>query len=253
MLVWNYILLGVDRVLELINVKKAYKDSKAVDGISLSIGEGEVLGLIGANGAGKSTTISMIATLNKPDSGQILYEGIDIVRNPKIMRNNLGYVPQETALYPTLSGKDNLNFWGRANHIRGKRLQQRINEISALIDISDEMLAKKVSSYSGGMKRRLNIGVALLHHPRLVLMDEPTVGLDVVSRNQILNAVIALKKQGVSVIYAGHYLEEMEKICDKVCIINKGRCVLFGDINEVLKEKKELEELYLEIIHSSLS
>ena len=238
-------------VLELINVKKYYKDSKAVDGISFSIGKSEVLGLIGANGAGKSTTISMIATLNKPDSGQILYDGKDIIKNPRIMRKNLGYVPQEVALYPTLSGRDNLRFWGRANHIRGKQLENRINEISELINISVEMLDKKISSYSGGMKRRLNIGAALLHQPRLVLMDEPTVGLDVESRNQILRAVTTLKGQGVSVIYAGHYLEEMEKICDKVCIINKGRCVLFGDINEVLKDKKDLEELYLEIIQQA--
>lgn len=234
-------------MLELINVKKYFKDNRAVDGIFLQVGEGEVLGLIGANGAGKSTTVAMIATLLKPDSGMIYYEGQDIVRHPKIMRNNLGYVPQETALYPTLSGEDNLLFWGRANHIRGRRLQQRISEVSKIINLDEDVLKEKVSRYSGGMKRRLNIGVALLHNPKLVIMDEPTAGLDVESRNQVLVTVIALKKQGVSIIYAGHYMEEMERICDRICIIDRGKCVLSGETAKLLEGKKSLEELYLEV------
>lgn len=234
-------------MLELVNVSKYYKDNKAVDGLSFQVNAGEVLGLIGANGAGKSTTISMIATLNRPDSGHIYYEGQDIVKHPWFMRNNLGYVPQETALYPTLSGKDNLKFWGRANHVRGRRLRSRVSEVSDTIQITGKVLKRKVSSYSGGMKRRLNIGAALLHEPKLIIMDEPTVGLDVESRNQILDAVLRLKNQGVSIIYAGHYMEEMEKICDKICVIDRGRCVLFGDMRELLKESKSLEQLYLEV------
>jgi ABC-2 type transport system ATP-binding protein len=162
------------------------------------------------------------------------------------MRSNLGYVPQEVALYPSLSGEDNLKFWGKANHVRGKRLKERILEVSRIINLSEEVLGKKVSSYSGGMKRRLNIGAALLHEPRLVIMDEPTVGLDVESRNQITEAVIALKKQGAGIIYAGHYMEEIEKLCDKICVIDRGKCILFGDKNELLDGKGSLEQLYLE-------
>jgi ABC-2 type transport system ATP-binding protein len=238
---------GGTAMLELVNVKKYYKDNKAVDGVSFHVEAGEVLGLIGANGAGKSTTISMIATLNKPDSGNIYYEGQDIVKNPYLMRKNLGYVPQEIALYPSLSGKDNLKFWGRANHVRGVRLRKRVNEVAETIQITGKVLRRRVSSYSGGMKRRLNIGAALLHEPKLIIMDEPTVGLDVESRNQILEAVLKLKNQGVSIIYAGHYMEEMEKICDKICVIDKGRCVLFGETKELLGNNKSLEQLYLEV------
>ena len=234
-------------MLELLNVKKYFKDNKAVDGISFRVEKGEILGLIGANGAGKTTTISMIATLSKPDSGHIYYEGQDIIKNPIILRKNLGYVPQEVALYPSLSGMDNLRFWGRANHIRGKELVERIYEVSKIINLSEDYLNKKVGSYSGGMKRRLNIGAALLHKPMLILMDEPTVGLDVEARNQILETVIELKKQGAGIIYAGHYMEEMEKICDKICMIDRGKCVLFDEKDKLLQGKSSLEQLYLEV------
>jgi ABC-2 type transport system ATP-binding protein len=233
-------------MLELVNVKKYYKDNRAVDGISFHLNGGEILGLIGANGAGKSTTISMIATLVRPDTGNIYYEGQDIVKYPEFMRRYLGYVPQEIALYPALSGLDNLLFWGKANHVHGKILKQKIKDVGKIINLSENILNKKVNSYSGGMKRRLNIAAALLHEPKLVIMDEPTVGLDVESRNLILEAVIALKEQGTGVIYAGHYMEEMERICDKICVIDRGKCVLFGDKTVLLDGKKSLEQLYLE-------
>lgn len=234
-------------MLELMDVKKYFKNNRAVDGISFRVEKGEIIGLIGANGAGKTTTLSMIATLCKPDSGYIYYEGQDIVKNPAILRNVLGYVPQEIALYPSLKGIDNLRFWGRANHIWGKRLEQRIQEVSCIINFNEDYLNKKVGSYSGGMKRRLNIGVALLHKPSLIIMDEPTVGLDVEARNQILDTVIRLKKDGAGIIYAGHYMEEMEKICDRICLIDRGKCVLFGEKEELLKGKSNLEQLYLEV------
>ena len=237
-------------MLELIDVKKYYKDNKAVDGISFQVNRGEIFGLIGANGAGKSTIISMIATLNKPDYGTICYEGQDIIKNPKVMRSRLGFVPQDIALYPTLSGRDNLLFWGRANHVRGKLLQERIKEVCTLINFTEEILHRKVSSYSGGMKRRLNIGVSLLHHPELVIMDEPTVGLDIESRNQILESVMALRQRGTSIIYTGHYLEEMEKICDKICILDRGKGILIGDKQKLLEGKNNLEQLYFEVIGS---
>lgn len=232
-------------MLELVKVRKYYKDIKAVDGVSFTLQPGEVLGLLGANGAGKSTTLSMIATLIRPDSGYIYYKGQDIMKHHGFMRDCIGYVPQEIALYPTLSGLDNLRFWGRANHVRGDRLRKRITEVSNTIHLSTEALDRRVTSYSGGMKRRLNIGAALLHEPELVIMDEPTIGLDVESRNHILEAVLQLKSRGVSIIYSGHYMEELEKICDKICILDHGKCILFGDMKEMLIGRSGLEELYL--------
>lgn len=237
-------------VLELIDVKKYYKDNRAVDGVSFQLGEGEILGLIGANGAGKTTTLSLIATLSKPDSGTIYYRGQDIAKKPSLLRNELGYVPQEIALYTTLNGLDNLKFWGRSNHIRGKHLKEQITRVCRTVNLDDNTLKKKVSSYSGGMKRRLNIGVALLHNPKLVIMDEPTAGLDVEARNTVLDTVLELKQKGTAIIYAGHYMEEMERICDKICILDHGKCVLFGDKRELVKENKSLEQLYLEVIRS---
>lgn len=236
-------------MLELVNIKKYFNNNRAVDGISFRVERGEILGLIGSNGAGKTTTLSMIATLSKPDSGNIYYDGQDIVNNPTVLRNRLGFIPQEIALYQALSGYDNLRFWGRANHIYGKKLAQRIAQVSKVINLDETALNKKVSSYSGGMKRRLNIGAALLHEPMLVIMDEPTVGLDVESRNQILETVIDLKKRGAAVIYSGHYMEEVEKICDKICIIDRGKCILFGSKDELLVENKTLEQLLTEVIH----
>jgi len=237
----------VTTVLELINVKKYFKGNKAVDGISFSIDGGEILGLVGANGAGKTTTLSMIATLTRPDSGEIYYNGQDMITYPAYLRQELGYVPQEIALYSSLSGYDNLRFWGKANHIHGKKLDQRINAVSRIINLSEENLKKKVCSYSGGMKRRLNIGVAFLHEPKLIIMDEPTVGLDVEARNQILDTMKELKNQGVGIICAGHYMEEMERICDKICVMDQGKCILYGVKNSLLEGKKSLEQLYLEV------
>ena len=234
-------------MLELIGVKKYYKKNRAVDGVSFRVNEGEILGLIGPNGAGKTTTLSMIATLIKPDSGYIYYNGLDVMKMPSLLRKELGYVPQDIALYTSLNGMDNLRFWGRANHIRGKLLKERILEISRIIKLDENTLKKKVVNYSGGMKRRLNIGVALLHNPKLVILDEPTVGLDVEARNTILDTVLELKRKGAAIIYAGHYLEEMERICDTLCILEQGKSILYGAAQELRKDKK-LEQLYLEVI-----
>lgn len=238
-------------MLELVNVVKSYKKIKAVDGLSFQIKSGDVFGLIGANGAGKSTTVTMIATLAKPDQGNILFHGEDIVKHPEKIRHNLGYVPQDIALYETLTGADNMEFWAGAYHMKKEIYQKRQKEILDIIGFTNEMLQKKVKNYSGGMKRRLNIGVALLHHPELIIMDEPTTGIDITSRNQILEAIKELSSQGRAILYVGHYMEEVERICNQICILNHGQCILNESIEKALiqnGQKISLEQLYLQCI-----
>jgi ABC-2 type transport system ATP-binding protein len=238
-------------LLQLLDVKKYYKNNKAVDGISFDVKKGEVFGLIGANGAGKSTTIAMIATMIKPDEGDILFQGKSLVQKPKIIREYLGYVPQDIALYLSLSGMDNLLFWGNAYHVSKEDLPERIAETCDIIGFTKDMLNQKVGTYSGGMKRRLNIGVALLHHPELVIMDEPTIGIDITARNQILESVKRLSKKGTTIIYCGHYMEEVERTCDTICMLDKGKKILCGEKESLLKgtsERKTLESLYVELL-----
>lgn len=240
--------------LEVRDLTKSYqKNVAAVDGLSFVLHKGEILGLIGTNGAGKSTTVSMLATLMKPDSGEILFQGQNLVKQPKRVRSKIGYVPQEIALYESLSGYDNLKFWGQAGHVPACTLQERIRRVAELIDFSEAVLLKKVQEYSGGMKRRLNIGVALLAEPELLILDEPTAGIDIQSRRLILTAIRGLAEQGVSVIYVGHYMEEVEQLCDTVCIMNKGKAIFQGSIrNGVQYENRtlSLEELYETLLMS---
>ncbi|MCT4688789.1 ABC transporter ATP-binding protein [Vallitalea sp.] len=230
------------QLLNVSHLKKYFKDIKAVDDISFSIEKGEILGLLGPNGAGKSTTISMLSTLIKPDDGVITYKGKDIVKSPQAIQGSLGYVPQEIALYPNLTGRENLEFWGRAYGLKGKKLKKQIKKVSGIIGITDR-LKDKVSQYSGGMQRRLNIGAALLHEPELIIMDEPTVGIDPQSRKHILDTVLELNKEGMTVIYTSHYMEEVEYICNKVCIMDNGRIIANGtkkDLVNLIDDKKRI-------------
>lgn len=239
-------------MLSLIDVNKKYGKNtiNAVDHLSFHLGEGEVLGLIGPNGAGKSTTVSMIATLLKPDDGTILFMDQDIVKNPKAIRKRLGYVPQNIALYETLSGNDNLRFWAKAYHVQNEEYVAQYKKVCDIIGFTEEMLNKKVIEYSGGMKRRLNIAVALMHNPKLVILDEPTAGIDIQSRNMILEAIKELSRERVSVLYVGHYMEEVERVCSRICMLNHGKCVLDGELSELLnqddKSPNTLEQLYEE-------
>lgn len=234
-------------MLELVNVSKNYKKHQAVKNLSLSIKPGDIFGLVGANGAGKSTTVSMIATLMKPDNGNIYFAGQDIVKNPEVIREHMGYVPQDIALYENLTGYDNLNFWGKSYHVSGEKLKNNIEWASGLVALTPDVLSRKVREYSGGMKRRLNIAVALLHAPQLVILDEPTTGIDVSSRNQILSAIKGLAAYGVAVIYVGHYMEEVEKLCNRVCIMQNGQAVWQGNLETGLETPNgriTLEQLY---------
>ncbi|PKM51583.1 MAG: export ABC transporter ATP-binding protein [Firmicutes bacterium HGW-Firmicutes-7] len=233
-------------LLKVQNISKQFKKIKAVDGISFTLNKGEILGLLGPNGAGKSTTISMISTLIQPDTGEILYADTSIIKKPKVIQESLGYVPQEIALYPMLSGKENLLFWGRAYGLKGKKLKDKIEEISDIIGIKDR-LKDKVKTYSGGMKRRLNIGVALLHDPELIIMDEPTVGIDPQSRKHILDTVIGLNKKGMTVIYTSHYMEEVEYLCNRICIMDQGKIIAEGTKEQLIKQYNTTRDIKLKL------
>lgn len=220
-------------MLKISALKKSYGKVEAVKYIDLELNEGEIIGLLGPNGAGKSTTISMISTLIKPDSGDITYEGTSILDAPKPFQKILGVVPQEIALYPTLTGYENLKFWGSAYGLKGQALKTRIGVISEVIGISDR-LKDKVEQYSGGMKRRLNIGAALLHEPKILIMDEPTVGIDPQSRNHILETIKALNEGGMTIIYTSHYMEEVEFLCHRIYIMDEGKVVASGTKDELV-------------------
>ncbi len=221
-------------LLKVLDLHKDFGSIKAVDGISFQVEKGEVFGLLGPNGAGKSTTISMVSTLIPPTKGDILFEGGNIFTEPKSLRQKLGVVPQDIALYPTLSGYENLSFWGSMYGLKGAELKKRINEVAEVIGI-DGRLKDRVDKYSGGMKRRLNIGAALLHKPELLIMDEPTVGIDPQSRNHILDTVLELNRQGMTIIYTSHYMEEVEYLCSRICIMDQGKIIASGTQEELVE------------------
>lgn len=228
--------------LKVRELKKHFKDVKAVNEINFEVKKGEIFGLLGPNGAGKSTTISMISTLVHPDGGDIFYKGESILKNPKPLQKKLGVVPQEIALYPTLTGYENLRFWGNVYGLNGSLLKQRIEEVSKIIGIRDR-LKHQIEKYSGGMKRRLNIGAALLHEPELLIMDEPTVGIDPQSRNHILDTVLELNKKGMTIIYTSHYMEEVEYLCSRISIMDQGQIIASGskgELVEIIKGNKRI-------------
>lgn len=240
-------------MLKVENLYKNYGNIRAVDGISFEVKRGEVFGLLGPNGAGKSTTISIISTLVPPTRGEIIFEGESILKNPKNIRQKLGVVPQDIALYPTLSGYENLRFWGNLYGLKGQELKQRINETADIIGLH-ERLKDKVEKYSGGMKRRLNIGAALLHMPDLLIMDEPTVGIDPQSRSHILDTVFKLNDRGITIIYTTHYMEEAENLCSRICIMDEGKIIASGtqqELVELVKEKTQIN-IKLDSINDSI-
>lgn len=225
-------------LLKVENLHKSFGGIKAVDGISFEVNKGEVFGLLGPNGAGKSTTISIISTLMLPTDGEVYYKEANILKEPNSIRRNLGVVPQDIALYPTLTGYENLRFWGNMYGLKGAELKKRINEVCEIIGLNGR-LKDRVDKYSGGMKRRLNIGAALLHNPELLIMDEPTVGIDPQSRNHILDTVLELNRQGITIIYTSHYMEEVEYLCSRICIMDQGRIIASGTQEELVELVKE--------------
>ncbi len=214
-------------LLEVKNLRKVYKSTVAVDDVSFKVMPGDVFGLLGPNGAGKSTIISMISGLVTPTGGVFYLKDHEVDPKSSSIKKVLGLVPQDIALYPSLSARENLSFWGRMYGLGGKTLAERVDEALEYCGLTDRA-KEKIETYSGGMKRRVNIGAALLHKPELLIMDEPTVGIDPQSRNHILETVQRLNGEGVTVIYTSHYMEEVERLCNTVAIMDLGKVIASG-------------------------
>lgn len=220
------------------DLQKTYGQHPAVQGISFSIARGEIFGLLGPNGAGKTTTIAMLAGLTAPTGGRILFDGQDLGKNLGAAKARIGYVPQDLALYPTLSGRDNLNFFGRIYGLTGKTLRSRVDTVLEIVQLADRAL-EPVDTYSGGMKRRINLAVGLLHQPEMLFLDEPTVGVDPQSRNAIFESIEGLNKAGITILYTTHYMEEAQRLCHRVAIIDHGRVVAMGTPANLIRELGE--------------
>jgi len=222
------------------NLSKRYNTVQALKGISFDIKQGEFFGLLGPNGAGKTTTISIMNTILKPDEGSVEIAGYDLKRNPIECKKIIGVVPQEIALYNELSAYKNLIFWGGLYKIPSSELKLRINETLKLFGLLDRK-NDKVKTYSGGMKRRINIASALLHKPKILFLDEPTVGIDPQSRNLIFEVIEKLHQEGMTIVYSTHYMEEAERLCDRIGIIDDGRIIAQGTFDE-LKSSNNMKE-----------
>ncbi|MDZ4168184.1 MAG: ABC transporter ATP-binding protein [Coriobacteriia bacterium] len=219
-------------IVEVRELVKRFGELCAVDGVSFSIESGEIFGLLGPNGAGKTTTISMISCLLAPDEGDVLVDGHSVLTHSTEVRRVLGIVPQEIALYPTLTAAENLRFWGRMYGLSGSALADAVAYGLQMAGLEDKAKVR-VETFSGGMKRRINIAAGVLHRPRVLLMDEPTVGIDPQSRNHILDTVRELNRDGMTVIYTSHYMEEVEALCDRIAIVDHGRVIASGTLPEL--------------------
>jgi ABC-2 type transport system ATP-binding protein len=215
------------------DLRKRYGTRQAVDGVGFQIAAGETYGLLGPNGAGKTTSISMICGLLRRDGGEVVVAGRPVDIGATDAKAAIGYVPQDLAIYPDLTARENLRFFGQLQRLRGKELERRVDEVLEVIDLADRA-RERTDGFSGGMKRRLNIGIGLLHHPRLLVLDEPTVGVDPQSRNAILSSVADLEQEGMAILYTTHYMEEAERLCDRIGIIDEGKIRAEGTRRELV-------------------
>ena len=222
------------KAIEVRNLKKSFGDLQAVQDANFSVENGEVFSLLGPNGAGKSTTISMLSGLIAPTAGDASIMGHSITHEPEAAKACLGVVPQDIALYPDLSARENLSFWGKMYGLRGATLKSRVDEVLEVIGLADRQ-KDHVGKFSGGMKRRVNIGAALLHKPQVVIMDEPTVGIDPQSRRHILDNVKELNRQGMTVLYTTHYMEEAAELSNHIAIMDAGQVIAYGTHDELIK------------------
>lgn len=233
-------------ILEVNNLVKKYGEKAAVKGISFTVESGEIFSLLGPNGAGKTTTISMLSTLYTPTSGDATIGGHSVTREPMAVRRLIGVVPQDLALYEDLTARENLAFWGQMYNLTGKALNARIEEVLIQVGLTDRA-KDRVRTYSGGMKRRINIAAGLLHRPQLLFMDEPTVGIDPQSRRSILDTVKALNAEGMTVLYTTHYMEEAQELSDRVGIIDHGELIALGTQEELTRQVGHTDTLLLHI------
>jgi len=232
------------QVLVASHLGKRFGDRVAVDDVSFEVAAGETYGLLGPNGAGKTTTIRLVCGLLRPDAGETLVAGRRVSTTATLAKRYVGYVPQDIALYPDLTARENLRFFGRLYGLHGRALNHRVGKVLDLVGLS-ERSRDRVESFSGGMKRRLNIGAGLLHEPTLLVLDEPTVGVDPQSRHAVMESVRAFGAAGMAVLYTTHYMEEAERLCDRVGIIDHGRLVAEGTRRELVAQLGEHDRIQL--------
>jgi len=227
-------------------IVKRYRAHTALDHLSVSVNKGESLGLLGPNGAGKTTAIRVLTGLTSADAGEVKLFGKEMRGQASDIKRRIGVVPQDLALYETLSARDNLEYFGRLYGVRGANLKRRVSETLEVLGLGD-VANKAPKKFSGGMKRRLNIGCAIMHGPELLILDEPTVGIDPQSRNHILDFVSEVNKQGMTVIYTSHYMEEVERLCSRVCIMDAGRVIADGSVEDLTRSVVFEETVTVEV------
>jgi len=230
--------------LRVVGLSKYYGPTSAVSGLNFEIREGEIFGLLGPNGAGKTSTIAMLATQRRPSGGDALLFGRSASREPYQVRQMIGFAPQEVSLYPQLTAAENLQFFGRIYGVNRAELSERIDALLTMVGLEADGDAR-VGTFSGGMKRRLNLAVSIVHRPKLILLDEPTAGVDPESREQILNIIGGLRDNGSAILYTTHYMEEAERLCDRVGILNEGHLVAVGTLDELLSKQDYAEIIEL--------
>jgi ABC-2 type transport system ATP-binding protein len=247
---------NIQPIIEIKHLTKIYKgsDKPAIDNISLDIEPGEIYGLLGPNGAGKTTTISILCGLFDPTAGNVYIDGMNYEHSAEKIKSIIGVVPQDIALYPSLTAKENLVFFGHLYGLKGKQLRDRINECLELFGL-EKNADRKIKTYSGGMKRRINLIAGILHKPKVIFLDEPTVGVDVQSRNVILEHLRNINKEGATLIYTSHYMEEAENFCTRVAIIDQGKIITEGRPKDLIASKSEytdLESIFLKLTGKAL-
>lgn len=243
-------------IIQIQHLVKTFKgsDVAVVNDVTFSVNTNEVFGLLGPNGAGKTTIISMLCQLFEPTSGKIIIDGHTITKNQLQVKEIIGVVPQDIALYPTLTARENLHFYGAMYHLKGKILEERIESWLQKLGLSDAA-NRRVATFSGGMKRRVNLIASVLHQPKVLILDEPTVGVDVQSRNVIIEQLTELNKQGTTIVYTSHHLEEAEHFCTQVAIIDYGKIITQGSPKQLIERvdnARNLEDVFLHLTHRKL-